>query len=232
MARDTRKELLKEDEFLEAAFDLGSWFEEHWKLVAKIGVAILIAAVAIAGFVTMRASGARKARAIVAEGSGHFDRAAASQFVDTDALADALVKFEEGEAKAGSADPGPLATYYRGLTLYRLGRTDEAIEALKKFQQSPAQGESLRWAATSLLAKLLTESGDRDGAIALLQPIASSGENEVMPRDQALLQLGEVYLDAGDAAAAREQWQRLVDDLPQSAAAGLAQQRLDANSAG
>lgn len=231
MARDTRKELLKQDEFMDTAFDIGHWFEENWKLVARVAVGIVIVAVAIAGFVTMRAIGVRKSQEIVAEGSGHYTRAAASQFIDSDALADALVKFEEAEAKAGSNDPGPLATYYRALTLYRLGRSDEAITALKSFQNSPADADTLRWAATSLLAKLLTESGDRDGAIALLQPIASD-DASAMPRDQALLQLGEVYMSAGDATAAREQWQRLVDDLPQSAAASLAQQRLEAISEG
>jgi len=231
MARDSRKELLKQDEFMDTAFDIGHWFEENWKLVAQIAVAIVVVAVAVAAFVTVRASGVRKAQATLAEGSAHFGRAAASQFVDSDALADALVKFEEAEAKAGSSDPGPLATYYRGLTLYRLGRSDEAITALRAFQNAPADAETLRWAATSLLAKLLTESGDADGAVALLQPIASD-DGSTMPRDQALLQLGEVYMSGGDAAAAREQWQRLVDDLPQSAGASLAQQRLQAISEG
>ena len=46
------------------------------------------------------------------------------------ALADALAHFEAAEAKAGGASPGPLATYYRGATLFRLGRREEAIEAL------------------------------------------------------------------------------------------------------
>ena len=114
------REATKQDEFLEAAFDLGHWFEKHWKLVLRWGAVALAVAVIVAAVLGWRNHRAAQATESIQAGAGAFDRAAAAQYADFDALADALMHFEEAEEKAGGADPGPLATYYRGVTLFRL----------------------------------------------------------------------------------------------------------------
>jgi len=126
-------------------------------------------------------------------------------------MADALVYFEDAEAKAGGAAPGPLATYYRGVTLFRLGRIDEATEALEGFVAQADGEDALDWAGRALLVQLHSSSGDSDRAIALLEEV--TGDDSAYPVEQALLQLGIVQQRAGDSAAARKSWQRVVDDF-------------------
>ena len=225
MARETRKELLKDDEFMEAAFDLGTWFEENYKTVFRAAAAIIIGVLVIAAILTFQRSKEAGLRATLAEGSSAFTRAAATQFSDSDALADALVKFEEVEAKGGGSTTGAVATYYRGATLYRLGRSDEALEALKSFQAKAGGMGTIEWAGNSLLANLMAESGDVVGAIAIIQPIAEDAETS-HPRDQALLQLGDLHATAGDDEAARRAWETIGSELPNSPAASLAAERL------
>ena len=74
MARETRKELLKQDEFMEAAFDLGTWFEENYQLVVRIAIGILVTVLVIAAVLTFQRSKDAGLRDALAEGSSAFTR--------------------------------------------------------------------------------------------------------------------------------------------------------------
>ncbi|NIM00075.1 MAG: tetratricopeptide repeat protein [Acidobacteria bacterium] len=214
----------KKDDFLETAFDLGQWFETHWRSVLRGAGIFVLAAVVIAAVFGWRQQRVKQATRALESGTAAFNRSAASQFSDIDALADALVFFEKAEAKAGGSAPGPLATYYRGVTLHRLGRADEATEALERFV-GQASGESpLDWAGRALLAQLHADAGDSARAIALLEEVI--GEDSAYPVEQALLQLGLVQQSTGDAAAARRSWQRIVDEYAATSSARQARELL------
>ena len=214
----------QQDEFLEAAFDFGHWLEKHWKaLLRYIGI-VLAVGVLVAAFFGWQRSQAAKARKDLAVGASAFEKAAVAQFTDFEALADALAAFEAAEARVGNSSPGPLATYYRGATLYRLGRKDEAIEALESFVAGATGDESLDWAGTALLATLLADGGNSARAVEVLEAVA--GEGSSYPMDQVLVQLGRIHQDAGDETTARASWQRVVDEFAQSAYAREAQELL------
>ena len=214
----------KQSEFLEAAFDLGQWFETHWKSVLKGAVVFLVAAILIAAVFGWKQHRVSQATAALEAGTAAFKRSAAAQFGDVDALADALIHFENAEAKAGGTTPGPLATYYRGVTLFRLGRTDEAVEALKGFVAQASGEHPLDWAGRALLAQLYADAGNTERAIALLEEV--TGPDSEYPVEQALLQLGIAQQKAGDTSAARRSWQRVVDEFAVSASAREARQLL------
>lgn len=209
--------LTKPDEFLEAAFDLGRWFETHWKTVLRGAGIFLVAAVVIAAIFGWKQHRVAQATAALEAGTAEFKRAAAAQFGDVDALAAALVHFENAEAKAGRSVPGPLATYYRGVTLFRLGRTEDAVEALEGFVAQVSGEHPLDWAGRALLVQLHAAGGDTERAIALLEEV--TGPDSAYPVEQALLQLGIVQQSAGNTSAAHESWQRAVDEFPRSASA-------------
>jgi tetratricopeptide (TPR) repeat protein len=188
---------------------------------AAIFVAVAILVAVVFGWKQQRIA---KATAALEAGTDAFNRAVASQYGDTDALADALVYFEKAEARAGSTAPGPLATYYRGVTLFRLGRIDEALETLEGFVAQGNGQNPLDWAGRGLLAQLYADAGNTERAITLLEEV--TGPDSAYPVEQALLQLGSVQQKAGDQAAARKSWQRVVEMFPESSGARQARELL------
>ncbi len=216
--------ITKKDEFLEAAFDLGQWFETHWRTVLRGAGIFFVAAVVVAAIFGWKQHRVAQATTALEAGTADFKRAAAAQFGDVEALADALIHFEDAEAKAGRSVPGPLATYYRGVTLFRLGRTEEAVTALEGFVTQASGEHPLDWAGRALLAQLHADAGNTEGAIALLEEV--TGADSAYPVEQALLQLGIVQQSAGNTSAARKNWQRVVDDFAASSSAREALQLL------
>ncbi len=214
----------KQSQFLEAAFDLGQWFETHWKTVLRGAGIFLAAAFVVAAIFGWKQHRVAQATAALEAGTADFRRAVAAQFDDVDALAAALVHFENAEAKAGRSVPGPLATYYRGVTLFRLGRTEEAVEVLKGFVAQASGEHPLDWAGRALLAQLHADAGNTEGAIALLEEV--TGADSAYPVEQALLQLGIVQQSAGNTSAARKNWQRVIEDFGASSSAQEARQLL------
>jgi len=214
----------KKDEFLEAAFDLSQWFETHWRTVVRGALVFVAAAVVVAAVFGWKQHRITQATTALEAGTVAFDRAAAAQYADAESLADALVFFEDAEAKAGRNAPGPLAAYYRGVTLYRLGRADEAVKALEIFVAQGNGENPLDWAGLGLLAQLHAGAGNTERAIALLEEV--TGPDSTYPVEQALLQLGTFQQLAGDQAAARKSWQRVVDAFPDSSGAQQARELL------
>ena len=142
--------------------------------------------------------------------------------MNTIRLADALAHFEDAEAKAGGTAPGPLASYFRGVTRFRLGRTEEAAETLEGFVAQSSGEDPLDWVGRALLAQIHTDSGNTERAIALLEEVTAPDSK--YPVEQALVQLGIVQQTAGDRDAARKSWQRVVDEFAASASARQARE--------
>lgn len=214
----------KKDEFLETAFDLGQWFEKHSTSILRAAGAFVLVAVVISVIFGWQQRRTKQATRALESGTAAFNRAAAAQFIDSEALADALLHFEDAEAKAGGSAPGPLATYYRGVTLYRLGRPDEATEALESFVARASGENPLDWAGRGLLAQLYSDAGDSARAVGLLEEVIH--EDSSYPVEQALLQLGLVQQEAGDLESARRSWQRLVEEFPSTSSARQAREFL------
>jgi tetratricopeptide (TPR) repeat protein len=221
MSRDIRRKDLKQDEFVEAAFDFGHWLEHNWRIVVR-WLAVVLVGVVI-GLAVWGWQGYRRGQVAAALESalGDFSKAEASQFGDVDALVAALEGFERAEAKGGSSTSGLLARYYRGVVLYRLGRVDEAIPVVESCVERLDDDLTLAWAAQALLADLYVQSGQRQRAVELLEGLVGEEEGG-FPAGQALLALGRIHEEAGDAEAARVAWQRIVDDYPLSPASATA----------
>jgi TolA-binding protein len=200
MARRITMKEMKHDEFVEAAFDFTQWIEKHWKTVVMVVVAIVVVALLVYGWVWNAGRKRDEAAQFVAQGITAYERAQAADFADADELSGALDHFDSAIDASSRSAAGDSAKFYRGATLYRLGRTDEAITAF---------------------AEVYVESGQSEQALSLLSEAAARDE-AAYPTDLVLLQLGRIQRDGGDEASARQSWQRIVDEFPDSAAASEA----------
>jgi tetratricopeptide (TPR) repeat protein len=214
MAKISRKDL-KKDEFVEAAFDLSHWLEENWRALLRVVVPVLVVAAAVAVWIGVSARAGERNRKQLALAMHEYQKIEQDGFIDLDRLAGVLDAFETGADKLGGSPAGQVARYYRGVTLHKLGRTDEAIEALESVE-TEADLPTLS-AAKTLLANLLVESGQSERAVSLLEELAK-GET-AYPADMALLQLGRIRRDQGSEEEARATWSRVVDEYPDGVAA-------------
>lgn len=224
MARLSRKEL-KKDEVRDAAFDFGHWLEENWRGVLKVAVPVVVVALLVAGWMWNERRVARHSRELLAQGIHEFDQAESAGFSDSARLDAALDLFNRAESGGGKSETAQVARYYRGVTLSKLGRTDEAIACLEAVDVGEPGASPTLGAAKALLADLLVKNGQPERAIELLEGIASHTDS-TYPPELALLQLGRIYRDQGDDEQARESWSRIVEEYPQSPAAAEAGQLL------
>jgi TolA-binding protein len=223
MARISRKEL-KKDEFVEAAFDLQHWLEHNWPTVVKIAVPILVAGLIVGAWFWHANRVQRQSQDLLGQGMHQYRQAEADGFVDMDRLGDSLDLFEQAAERAGGSTVGQVARYYRGVTLYRLSRVEEAIAALESVELGREDSPSLG-AAKALLADLLVESGKVEQAVAMLNELADQPETSYPP-DLALLHLGRIQKAQGNIEEARQSWSRIVEEYPESAAAQQASRLL------
>ena len=211
MSRISRKEL-KRDEFVEATKEAEHWLEDNWQLVAKIAAGIAVAGILVAiGFWVVR-SNREKAATLFAEGLGQYEQAQTAGFDDPAQLEAALTNFD-ASAKKGGGSVGQVATFYRGVSLHRLGREEEATAALLEVADAKSASPTLAGSAKALLAEVYQATGDGDCAIELLQALVDT-DPPIYPVDQALLELGKIRMERGEGAEARQAWQRIVDEFP------------------
>jgi tetratricopeptide (TPR) repeat protein len=220
MAKRITQKQLKHDEFVDAAFDFGHWLEQHWaKVAAWVGFALLVvvAVVLWGAWSRYRAQGAGER---LAQAIDHYQEAQDGGFANRESLAAALESLEEVTDDLGGS-PGQVARFYRGATLFHLDRFEEAREDLRRVVDGSGASDTLGATAQLLLARVELAAGRSEEAILLLQGLAADPDAAVPPA-QALLELGRVHREAGRTEEAREQWQRVVDEYPQSVAAAEA----------
>lgn len=220
MVKKITQKQLKHDEFVDAAFDFGHWLEEHWVKVAGWVGAVVFVAVAIVLWNAWVRHSAEQAAQRLAQGIDRYEQAEESGFQDRESLDAALETFDDVGSSVGEG-PGRVARFYRGATMFHLGRLDEARKDLEQVVSEIGASDTLGATARMLLARVEVTAGRTDEAVKLLQGLADQADSAVPP-GQALLELGRIHERAGRPEEARRNWQRVVDEYPQSVAASEA----------
>jgi predicted negative regulator of RcsB-dependent stress response len=221
MARRISRKELKRDEVAEAAGEARDWLEEHVSDVLRWGGLIVTVVIVVLGWRAWSHHSESVARELLAGGIAAYDNAVSGGT----GFEDVLATFDEAQEKAGNRPVGQLARFYRGATLFQMGRLDEAATALEEVAGSTEISPTLAATAQSMLARVYVAAGRHEDAVALLNDAVES-DTPGFPQDQALLELGRLHASVGRDDLARESWQRLLDEYPASAAASEARRLL------
>ena len=218
MAKKITQKQLKHDEFLDAAFDFGHWLEEHWKAVLQsvVGGIVLVLAIVMWNGWSERSLDAKRQQ--LASAIADYEAVEADGFADVAALESVHALLEQSAAGLGGQETGKLAQFYLGTTQFHLGRLDQARSTLQELSGGSLPSETVGATARLMLARVEIAAGQEAAAVTLLERLADSADAAVPP-DQALMELARIHAQAGRDDQARRQWQRIVDDYPQSLSA-------------
>ena len=225
MAERISRKSMKQDDFIEAAFDAGEWIEKHWRTAAAVVAAALALVLVVAAWSWWSERRAGEVSRLLAEGLRLYSGAPDSgSGPATPRYAEALPILEDAARKGGNSAPGLVASFYRGAALLRLGRASEAIPVLEAVASTAGQ-RAVADGARALLAEAYSKSGDLDKAQATYRGLADT-PGAAFPPDVALLQLARVFEEHGKAREARQTLQEIVTKHAQGAAAAEARARL------
>jgi tetratricopeptide (TPR) repeat protein len=215
MSRGLTKKEIKKDEFLEAATDAGEWLESNWKMVMAWAGGLAVLAILIAGWYFMSKARDEAAQDILGQGM---------QVLATGDYEQAIDLFGQAADKGGSGATEAVAELYRGITLSRTGRNDEAVPILTKVGETSSV-LLVAQTARAVLAGIHETAGEYEQAEAIYMTL-STEEGGVYPPARALLNAGRARLAMGREAEAQELFEGIVRDYPQSAAAAEVNQLL------
>ena len=223
--RMTRKQLLKQDEITETAFDISQWIQKNLKNLIIGAVSIVVLAAVVSAGIWMVQSHRKETARILGQGQREFILAEDSGFQDLGELRTALTRFDEVIDRSANSTPGHLARYYRASTLHRLGETDAAIETLEQLNTVDDLKPTVRGSMESLLADFYINADRSDDAVQLLTS-ALDQPGAGMPADQVMLKIAGIEFERGNVTEARSMWQRIITEHSQSPAATDANAKL------
>jgi tetratricopeptide (TPR) repeat protein len=225
MARRLTRKEMKKDEFVEAAVDFGQWLEENWPVVVRWASVLAVVVIIVLAWLWYTGYNRERAEELLAQGIARYNSAETAGFAIPEEVEEALVLFEESSGRSGNSPAGRTALFYRGASLYRLGRLEEAIAVLEEVAalDGPA---TLVGISGALLADVLVDAGQKERALAVLGEMAAA-EDPFYPVDQTLLKMAKIHQGSGNVEKARTILRRIVEEHRNSPGAGEASRLLN-----
>jgi predicted negative regulator of RcsB-dependent stress response len=223
--RITRKQLKKDDEFVSAAELIFRWLSENWRPVAAgIGAVAVVGLLwwAVNIWTGSRAEDASLLlRQAVMTFEGQPDAGSLVPAGDVDA---AEVEFLQVIDSYGRSDQADMARLYLARIALSRGESDQARTALVELSQRHSDDLIGRLANFDLI-NLRIASGQGAEVAGELETMVT-GQSTALPRDLALFQLGEIYASEGQSDRARQYFEQLVEEFPESPYLASARQRM------
>ncbi len=220
MARRITRKQLKENEFVSVMDTLIQWFSENWRPIAAAISAVSVVALIWWGVSSWTGAKTEKASYSLSLAVSAYQTAQAE---DGD-LSEVRTQFEDVVSSFGRTDQGDMARLYIAQLDIRAGDFDAARETLVQLAGRHRSDAIGRIASLDLI-HLRVASGQGAEVAKELEAMVV-GKDTRLPRDVALFELGEVFISEQDTEQAREYFQKLVDEFPESPYLGQARQRL------
>jgi FimV-like protein len=238
--RTSERHRLKENELVIALRHLNEFYVRHQRQITMALVAILVLAVAAAGFYAWRRNVESQAvealaRAMViaearvmpptpgADPSAPPTQQPGTYPTEQAKLEAALPKFLEAADGYPSTDAGRMARYHAAATLVALGRFDEAIQ---QYDQLTRGNSLIAQSARLGKAEAQLRAGRFDDAIAGFKEISDSPTTN-LPKEGVLLELARAYRAAGKTEDARNTLNQIVEQHGDTPFAATAREELE-----
>lgn len=236
--KKVERERLKHNEAADAVAAASLFVAAHGRALLLGGVAIIVLAATVLGYLAWRERTEERAQAMLAEAVETAGQPVAQADLSLDAGTETAVFATEAERQDAvigqlmatadaypSTDAGIQARYYAASLLADANRLDDAVEAFEGVRQRAGRSITGRM-ATLGLASVQVRAGDYEPAIRTFQELASGAGD--LPVDGVLMHLADAYVHAGRQTEAVEALRRIVNEFPQSPYASDARQRADA----
>ncbi len=193
-----------------------TFYARAWEYVDRnrtlaIGVlaGLVLLAVGIVGYFLYQGVQGEKAQGLLAQALAVYDEGNYRLALDGDENTIGLLEVAD---EYGGSDAGNLAHFYAGDALYRLGEYDEALDHFEDFDiESNVVGAG----AYAAMAAIYENKEEYERAGDLYRRAASVFPNE-LTSPQYLLQAGRAYETAGEYDDARDAYESIREDYPES----------------
>jgi TolA-binding protein len=241
---------IKEDQFVATLHETFDRIEQNRTQVLTLGVAFVVLAAAVGGFLWWRQQTLAKASALLADAMAVAEAPVtppppppgstldpntptppANSYANERArAAAALPKFLAAADAYPSTLPGLAARYHAATTLAALGRDAEAEQ---RYQEVIARAGSGLYGRVARLgiAEVQARQKKYEPAINTLKELSTTAKDD-LPLDGVLMQLGRTYALAGRKAEAVQAYERITTEFPSSVYAGDARKEIDALKTG
>ncbi|HEX2251786.1 MAG TPA: tetratricopeptide repeat protein [Thermoanaerobaculia bacterium] len=240
--RLTRKEI-KRDEFVEALERSAGFVERNARILVASAVAAAVLVLAGLGAWLWVGSRTTKANEVLTQAletysapidpaAGEAEGSEAEANADEPSFPDVATRrarakelFQQVRDGYGMTDPADVAAVYLGQIAAEEGQPDEARRLWESFLDD--HGDHILAGEVRVnLFNLSREQGRHDEVAAELEAmLAAAPDDRVLPGDVVLNELATTYEAMGRGDEARDTWQRLVEEYPQSALASAARSK-------
>jgi outer membrane protein assembly factor BamD (BamD/ComL family) len=216
--RITKKEM-KEDKLVTAAFKLSEWLQRHLNQVLMVTGGAVLAAVVVFFVFSSRGRRSQKAADLFGKATMEFQAGNASQ-----AITDLHTVMER---YGGTKSAGPAAFYLA--TAYFYARDYATAKAtFQRFIEEYSEDPLSLASAQAGIAECDMQSGAFEAAgDNFVKAVSSKPDGLLAP--QYLLSAGRAYLKANQKEKAKQAFNRLLDQYPDSNEAGKAKEQLAEN---
>jgi TolA-binding protein len=236
----TERHHLKENEFAEWLLGAKTWYEANSKTVGYVGIAVLLALVAVMGTLAYRQmTGGRAASALAealavaeapvlppapAEAGKPPVQRPGTYPTDRARLEAALPKLLAVADAYPASDAGIMARYRAAAALVAIGRTQEGVQRYKEVVE---KGKGAYQAMARMgIAEAQMMAGQYDQAIASFKEVEALKPEDV-PVDGVLMQIARAYKLAGKSDDAKKTFNRVASEFPQSPYAAAARREAE-----
>ena len=185
------------------------WIEEHQKLIYGIIAAVIVIAGIIWGVKALNDKKNANASKEIFTAQKYFEKEMYEEALTGDGN---YMGFTEVYDSYSSTKTGKLAAYYAGISYMKLGKFEEAIDYLKKFN---GKDEILAPMALGAIGDCYMELDDMNNAVAYYEKAANKSKND-FTGPMFLTKAGMTHEIMGNYANALKCYQTLKADYPLS----------------
>lgn len=223
--RITRKQLKQSDEFVSTVDSMVQWTSENWRAIALAiaGVCVVAAGWWLVG--TWSASRGADASYALSQAIETYEGTdITGQLEPAGDPAAAEAQLLEVIDRFGRTDQADMARLYLARIHFDRGDTEAARDLLVGLAERHRDDAIGRLATLDLVHLRIAAGQATEVALELEAMVV--GSNPRLPRDVALYELGKLYVAEQKPDQAREYFQKLVDEFPESPYQGQARQQL------